>query len=104
MDQWNPELYLKYANERTQPSYDLISRIEVTNPSNIMDVGCGPGNSTRVLRQRWPDADIAGMDSSPEMIEKARRADPQGQWLLADAASWHPDTRYSIVFSNAVLQ
>jgi trans-aconitate 2-methyltransferase len=104
MEQWNPELYLKYADERTQPSYDLVSRIKLANPARIIDVGCGPGNSTQALRERWPNADISGLDNSPEMIEKARSAYPQGQWILADAANWRPDARYDIVFSNAVLQ
>jgi trans-aconitate 2-methyltransferase len=104
MDKWNPELYLKYADERTQPSLDLISRIKVENPTHILDIGCGPGNSTQALRDRWPDASITGLDNSPEMIEKARSTYPQGSWVLADAAQWVPDTRYNIVFSNAVLQ
>ena len=104
MDQWNPDLYLKYADERTQPAYDLISRVNIANPVSIIDIGCGPGNSTRALRERWPDAQILGLDSSQEMIEKARRAYPEGRWLLADAARWKPDVQYSLVFSNAVLQ
>jgi len=104
MNKWNPDLYLKYEDERTQPVYDLISKINITNPENIIDIGCGPGNSTRILRERWPAAHITGLDSSSEMIEKARSRFPQGDWLLADAAEWHPAKEYSIVFSNAALQ
>jgi trans-aconitate 2-methyltransferase len=103
-NKWNPDLYLKYADERTQPSHDLISRIKIADPANIIDIGCGPGNSTRVLREKWPNADITGLDSSQEMIDKARSAYPQEHWILANAASWQPDTSYSLVFSNATLQ
>lgn len=104
MNKWNPDLYLKYEDERSQPSYDLISRINIANPTNIIDIGCGPGNSTRALKERWPNAQILGLDSSQDMIEKARSAYPQEHWILADAVRWQPDVKYSIVFSNATLQ
>lgn len=104
MKKWNPDLYLKYENERTQPSYDLVSRVDIASPDSIIDIGCGPGNSTRVLRERWPNAHIVGLDSSPEMIAKAQSSYPQGEWIVADAANWKTDLRYDIVFSNAALQ
>ena len=121
MGKWDPDSYLRFERERTQPSYDLVSRIEGLDPATIIDIGCGPGNSTRVLRERWPTARIAGLDNSPEMIDKARTAYPQGTWILADAATWRPDEsahpagctdpagcthpqRYDLVFSNAALQ
>jgi trans-aconitate 2-methyltransferase len=103
MSTWNPEQYLKYKDERTRPSHDLVARIAL-EPSRIVDIGCGPGNSTQVLRERWPQAYLVGMDSSPEMIAKARQAYPQEQWVLADAATWQPQERYDLVFSNAALQ
>jgi trans-aconitate 2-methyltransferase len=102
--QWNPDLYLAFENERTQPSRDLIARIDLSHPKWIIDIGCGPGNSTRVLRERWPDATVHGLDSSPEMIEKARLAYPEKEWILADAASWQSERLYSLVFSSATLQ
>jgi trans-aconitate 2-methyltransferase len=104
MSGWNPDAYLKFGNERTRPSIDLVNRIELADPSSIVDLGCGPGNSTRVLRERWPKARIIGLDSSPEMIEKARQTDPGVEWLLADAASWSPEEKFGLVFSNATLQ
>lgn len=103
-DTWNPDLYLQYQNERTQPSYDLVARIQLAQPRQIVDIGCGPGNSTRVLKQRWPAARILGLDNSPEMLAQARRQDPDSEWLLADAADWQPETPYDLVFSNATLQ
>lgn len=102
MPTWNTELYLQFANERTQPSLDLIARIH-SHPTRIIDLGCGPGNSTAMLRQRWPQADITGLDSSPEMIAAASKAYPTEKWVLADAATWVADTPFDLVFSNAAL-
>jgi trans-aconitate 2-methyltransferase len=104
MSTWNADLYLQFATERTQPSVDLISRINLTNPTRIVDLGCGPSNSTAILRQRWQQADITGIDNSPEMIAAASVAYPTGKWILADAATWKADIPCDLVFSNAMLQ
>jgi trans-aconitate 2-methyltransferase len=104
MTDWNPNLYLQFQNERTQPAEDLAARIELINPATIIDLGCGPGNSTQVLRARWTQARISGLDRSPKMIDQARADYPWGNWILADAATWTPTESYSIVFSNAALQ
>ena len=73
---WKPDLYLKFEKERTQPSIDLVCRIRKQNPKKIIDIGCGPGNSTQILAQKWPEADIIGVDISPAMIEKAKKSFP----------------------------
>ena len=105
MPTWDPTLYLQFAGERTQPSVDLIARINgAREPARIIDLGCGPGNSTAMLRQRWPQADIIGLDSSAEMIAAASQAYPSEKWLLADAASWTAETPFDLVFANASLQ
>lgn len=104
MSDWNPSSYLKFRNERTQPSIDLVSRIEMVNPSSIIDIGCGPGNSTQVLFERWPNADVIGLDNSQEMIIKAKSDYPYRKWVLADAAHYDPRETFDIVFSNATLQ
>jgi trans-aconitate 2-methyltransferase len=104
MSSWNPDLYLKFKDERTQPARDLAARISLEKPLRIVDLGCGPGNSTQVLQDRWPDADILGVDHSPEMIEKARATYPRGHWLLADLREWNPKDTWDIVFSSATLQ
>jgi trans-aconitate 2-methyltransferase len=104
MIDWNPDSYLKFRNERTQPSIDLVSRIEIVNPSSIIDIGCGPGNSTQALFERWPNADIIGLDHSQEMIAKAKSDYPNRKWIHADAAHYDPQETYDIVFSNATLQ
>jgi len=101
---WDPDSYLKFQDERTQPSIDLVSRIDLVSPERIIDIGCGPGNSTMALRRRWPLSRIIGLDSSPEMIARAKETYPRENWLLADAAEWECAERFDVVFSNATLQ
>jgi trans-aconitate 2-methyltransferase len=102
---WNPNQYLEFKNERTQPSIDLVNRIEVDRPpKSIVDIGCGPGNSSQVLLARWPEAKLTGVDNSPTMIEKAKRDYPRQKWILADASDFQSDIKFDIVFSNATIQ
>jgi trans-aconitate 2-methyltransferase len=103
MPKWDAEQYLKFGDERTQPVRDLIGRIQLPSPKRIVDLGCGPGNSTEELRRRWPAADITGLDSSPEMIGQAQRAFPRGMWVAGDAANWRAAEPFDLVFSNAML-
>lgn len=104
MSNWNAAHYLKYGDERTRPAADLAARVELDAPRTIIDVGCGPGNSTHVLRARWPEAEVLGIDSSPEMIATAEESFPGQRWLLADANTWVPAEPVELVFSNAALQ
>ena len=104
MSDWNPQQYLKFKSERTQPSIDLVARIMINDPETIIDIGCGPGNSTQILHRRWPDADIVGLDSSQKMIEKAREDYPGQKWMVGDASDLDTNKKYDIVFSNATLQ
>jgi trans-aconitate 2-methyltransferase len=101
---WDANLYLRFVKERTQAAVDLAARIELANPHRIVDLGCGPGNSTAVLRARWPEAEIAGLDQSAEMLAEARRAYPKQAWLQADLATWEADQPYDLVYSNAAIQ
>jgi trans-aconitate 2-methyltransferase len=106
MSGWNPSQYLKFAEERTQPCRDLAARIAVTNVRRVIDLGCGPGNSTSVLRDRWPDAEFTGLDNSAEMIARARREYPSQRWIAGDISEWAAagDGQFDVVFSNAALQ
>ena len=104
MSRWNPDAYLKFEQERTQPSRDLVARIGLKNLKSIVDIGCGPGNSTRVLRDAWPEAKVTGLDNSKEMIDKAQATYPEYEWILEDAVNWQPLEKYDLVFSNATLQ
>lgn len=101
---WNPELYLKFNEERTQPAIDLATRINILSPKNIIDIGCGPGNSTQVLSRKWPDSKIIGIDNSTAMIESAEKNHPEMEWKVTDASKLKTETKYDIVFSNAAIQ
>lgn len=111
MPRWDADQYLRFADERTRPCRELAARIAVDLPQRIVDLGCGPGNSTRVLAERWPQALLTGVDSSAEMIEAARRdwpaiTTPAPEWHVSDIARWEagPEGPYDVVFSNAALQ
>ncbi len=101
---WNPENYLSFRSERMQPIIDLVSRIRHDAPEHIIDVGCGPGNSTNLLMQRWPEADILGIDSSQAMIEKAEKEYPQTRWRIAEAGTGELEKTFDIAFSNSAIQ
>ena len=106
MAEWNSEQYLKFKKERTQPSIDLANAIKIENPKNIIDIGCGPGNSTAVLKKRFPNAHIIGADFSPNMIEKAKADYPDIDFMLFDATKDFEklEEKYDVVFSNACIQ
>ncbi len=103
MQDWDPQQYLQFKQERTQPSIDLVARIHVDDPKNIIDIGCGPGNSTQILRSKWPDARIVGLDNSDKMIERARSDYPDQQWMVGDASKLEIAQTFDIVFSNAAI-
>ena len=101
---WDAAQYLRFGDARTQPSRDLIARIPLAAPRTIVDLGCGPGNSTEMLALRWPEAEVAGVDSSPAMLEHARRDYPGRRWIEADIAGWSSTGAHELIFSNAALQ
>ena len=101
---WNPTVYMTYADERTRPAVELLSRVQHNNPSRVIDLGCGPGNSTAALAARWPHAHLEGLDSSPEMLMQARESGLQTEWIHADIATWSASEKYEVIFSNATLQ
>lgn len=103
---WNSEQYLKFKAERTQPAIDLANRITVRAPTDIIDIGCGPGNSTEILKKRYPNAAVVGADNSETMLEAAREKYPDIEFILCDA-SRDLDRfcgKFDIVFSNACIQ
>jgi trans-aconitate 2-methyltransferase len=103
---WRPDQYLQFEQERTRPCHDLVSRISTPNARTVIDLGCGPGNSTAVLAERWPDAKITGLDSSTAMLDRARRSHPAHEWIAGDIPEWamNTDAEFDVVFSNAALQ
>jgi trans-aconitate 2-methyltransferase len=105
MTAWDPARYLRYADERSRPFVELVARVE-GEPRTIVDLGCGPGHLTSVLRARWPEATVLGVDSSTEMIERARAddADPRASYELADVSAWEPSGPVDLIVSNALFQ
>jgi trans-aconitate 2-methyltransferase len=101
---WQPERYLAFAEQRTRPALDLLARVPLTNPGRVADLGCGPGNSTTLLAQRWPHAAIIAIDSSPEMLAQARASDVRATWVEADIGAWTPDRPLDLIYANAALQ
>ena len=103
MTAWDPSQYLKFADSRTRPAAELLARVQLDSPSRIVDLGCGPGNSTELLAQRWPGASIRGVDNSMDMLTAAQKAHPDWVWEASDIASWVPREPLDLIFSNAAL-
>ncbi|PLO83084.1 trans-aconitate 2-methyltransferase, partial [Klebsiella pneumoniae] len=104
MADWNPSLYLQFDAERTRPAADLLSRIAHLQVEHAVDLGCGPGNSTRLLRAAWPLATIVGIDNSPAMLVQAAQALPDCEFIDADIARWRPAQPPDVIYANASLQ
>jgi trans-aconitate 2-methyltransferase len=105
MASWDPAIYLRFADERSRPFFDLISRVAAGDPAMVVDLGCGPGNLTAELADRWPTAQVIGIDASEEMIEKAvEHRTGRVEFRLADLRDWRPAAPVDVIISNATLQ
>lgn len=100
---WDPKTYLDFEDERTRPAVELLSRIGHKAPAHVIDLGCGPGNSTALLARRWPKARLEGLDSSESMLDQARRSGIRATWHSGDIPSWSPTRKYDVIFANAAL-
>ncbi len=100
---WDPAQYLKFGDHRLRPAIDLLNRIEAEAPAEVYDLGAGAGNVTRLMRLRWPEARITGVDSSEAMLAKASAAVPDVAWQQADLAAWQPPHPADVIYSNAAL-
>lgn len=106
---WDPQRYLTYADERGRPFVDLVTRVDVAEPRTVVDLGCGPGNLTALLAERWPDAQVRGIDSSEAMIRTAEES-PAGERVafeVADLRDWLAAAEpqgVDVLVSNATLQ
>lgn len=101
---WKPELYHQFADERARPAQELLARVPLEQPATVVDLGCGSGLSTAPLVARWPDASVSGLDSSPAMLRKAAEALPGVAFIEADVTTWAPAEPVDLLFSNALLQ
>jgi len=100
---WDPAQYLRFSNERLRPALDLLGRIPLEAPSRVVDLGCGTGNVTTILAQRYPAAEVMGVDGSEDMLAKARAAAPGCRFETADFATWTPAAAPDLIYSNAAL-
>ena len=104
MEDWNARQYLKFEDERTRPPRDLLAQVPLQRPRLAVDLGCGPGNSTELLIERFPQSKVIGLDSSPDMLRKARERLPNIKFIEGDIATWTPEERIDLLFANAALQ
>lgn len=100
---WDPAQYAKFTDHRVRPALDLLARVPLDQPRSVVDLGCGPGNVTVRLAQRWPQARIRGVDSSADMLRVAREKYPQLSWEQHDLASWSGEQPVDVLYSNATL-
>jgi len=100
---WNPSLYRRFEDERTRPARELLARVELESAALVVDLGCGPGNSTELLVQRFAGATVIGTDTSEAMLETARKRLPECRFELSDASTWQPQNAPDLLFANAVL-
>ncbi len=99
---WNPQQYERFAAPRLRPAIDLLARIPPGPRTNIVDLGCGGGQVTRLLRERFPEARITGIDSSAAMLERAR-GEIDAEFVQADLNVWTPPPGVDLIVSNAAL-
>lgn len=100
---WDPNLYLKFSDHRLRPALELLDRVPLESPKVIYDLGCGAGNVTRLIAERWPAATVYGLDNSQDMLQKAAAEPGKVQWIEADIRTWRPDTPPDLLYSNATL-
>jgi trans-aconitate 2-methyltransferase len=94
---------VKFEDERSRPAAELLARVPLANPRRVVDIGCGPGNSTELLLARYPEAEVIGLDSSPEMLAAARKRLPSVRFIEADVLGWTPEPPADLLFSNATF-
>jgi trans-aconitate 2-methyltransferase len=101
---WDPTRYTRFSDHRLRPALELLDRVPLIAPRLIYDLGCGTGNVTQLIAQRWPDATVIGVDNSPEMLALASSLPDSITWVEADVAEWQPDGAPDLIYSNATLQ
>src|SRR2546429_7233381 len=104
IEDWSARQYLKFEDERTRPPRDLLVQVPLKSARRVIDLGCGPGNSTELLVKRYPQAQVIGLDSSPDMLCQARERLPNCEFAQADLTDWSPQERTDLLFANAVFQ
>lgn len=101
---WSAKQYVAFEDERTRPVRDLLAALPPIDARSVIDLGCGPGNSTEALAARYPQAKISGIDSSGDMIDAARRRLPHLNFAVEDLQAWQDPGPFDVILANAVLQ
>jgi trans-aconitate 2-methyltransferase len=104
MPTWDPRQYLRFADHRLRPALDLMAQIPLENPRTVYDLGCGPGNITRLLAERWPGAQVVGVDSSAEMLVEARQDAQNMTFVQTGIEQWASPEPADLLFTNSTLQ
>ena len=106
MPPWDPQQYQRFNDERSRPFFDLLARVPDDDVYTVADLGCGPGNLTETLAARWPEAQIWGVDNSPEMLTAATKLPPHPylRFVAGDIFDWQPERPLERLISNAALQ
>ncbi|MBV8763883.1 MAG: trans-aconitate 2-methyltransferase [Hyphomicrobiales bacterium] len=104
MPDWDTARYKRFEDDRTRPSHELLARVPLSHAELAYDLGCGPGNSTELIIGRFPRARVIGVDSSPAMLEEARRRLPGTPFVKGELSVWTPDEKPDLLFANAVFQ
>src|SRR5262245_8400196 len=98
MDKWNPEQYQRFQSERSQPFWDLATRVDFTRARTLLDLGCGTGGLTAELHANRGLKSTIGVDPSPAMLHKASRWKAPGlQFVSGEAESYAPNQRFDVV-------
>src|SRR3954447_24844871 len=100
---WNPQQYLKFCGHRLRPAADLLMRIPELPVRRVADLGAGAGNVTMLIKERWQEATVVGVEGSAKMIAEARATAPQIEWLHQDLSLGRPPHKYDVIYSNAAL-
>ena len=101
---WSPSQYVKFEDERTRPARDLLAQVPLDTLTAAVDLGCGPGNSTELLIQRYGTDVVSGCDNDPNMLHAATKRLAGTHLFEADLATWKPEQPVDLLFSNAVFQ
>lgn len=100
---WDPAQYLRFGPERLRPALELLARVPLEEPEDIVDLGCGPGHLSKIMKARWPQARVVGVDSSAAMLARAAADAPEFVWQRADLREWGPERPVDLIYANASL-
>lgn len=100
---WDANQYLKFEDKRLRPALELLDRIRLESPKKILDLGCGTGNVTKIISEKWENSEVIGLDSSEQMLDKAKKLSQKINWQLQDINFWNPNETFDLIYSNATL-